>query len=218
MLKAQDRAVIEYGNLPDSMIVFTSPRPLITDKSETMLYSSFWSIELLFSGNGFGAGCSYSTQLSPSTSLNALLGVTGNRNSDELEYIDPMSGRTFIPNKVNRLYSLPLTIGVQKRLFRESLSESFRPFIGAGLGYSMILQIPYDQNGAEPNRQTLVHGRPAGYVSIGSAFGSDGRTSLSALIRYYYVPFGGNGIESIRDLPMTDFGGLFIALGIAFGN
>jgi hypothetical protein len=38
------------------------------------------------------------------------------------------------------------------------------------------------------------------------------------LIRYYYIPFGGNGIDSIKDLPMKDFGGLFIALGIAFGN
>jgi hypothetical protein len=218
ILHAQEKGFIEFGNVPDSMIVFSSPRPLITDNAETLRYSSFWSIELLFSGNGFGAGCSYSTHLSSTLSVNAILGITGNRNSDELEYIDPMTGRTFIPNKVNSLYSFPLTIGMQKRLFRESLSESFRPFIGAGLGYSMILQVPYDQNGFEPDRRTLAHGRPAGYINLGSAFGSEGRTSLSALIRYYYIPFGENGIESIKDLPMKDFGGLFIALGIAFGN
>lgn len=218
MVYAQDKGVIEYGNVPDSMIVFKSPRPLLTDKTETIKYSSFWSIEVLFSGNGFGGGFSYSSQVSPTFSMNAHLGITGNRNSDELEYIDPYTGRTFIPNKVNRLFSFPLTLGLQKRLFKESLSESFRPFIGAGLGYSMILQVPYDQNNIEPDRRTLAHGRPAGYVSIGSAFGSEGRTSLSALIRYYYIPFGGNGIESINDLPMKDFGGLFIALGIAFGN
>ena len=217
-MHAQVKGLIEYGNVPDSMIVFSSPRPLLTDNAETIKYSSFWSIELLFSGNGFGGGASYSSHLSPTLSMNAHLGITGNRNSDELEYIDPFTGRTFIPNKVNRLFSFPLTIGLQKRLFRESLSESFRPFIGAGLGYSMILQVPYDQNGIEPGRSTLAHGRPAGYLSLGSAFGSEGRTSLSALIRYYYIPFGGNGIESINDLPMKDFGGLFIALGIAFGN
>jgi hypothetical protein len=218
ILHAQEKGLIEFGNVPDSMIVFTSPRPLITDNAETLKYSSFWSIELLFSGNGFGAGCSYSKHLSPTLSLTALLGITGNRNSDELEYIDQLTGRTFIPNKVNSLYSFPFTIGMQKRLFQESLSESFRPFIGAGLGYSMILQIPYDQNGFEPDRRTLAHGRPASYLSIGSAFGSEGRTSLSALIRYYFIPFGGNGIDSINDLPIKDFGGLFIALGIAFGN
>ena len=218
IVHAQEKGLIEFGNVPDSMIVFTSPRPLITENVETLKYSSFWSIELLFSGNGFGAGCSYSKHLSPTLSLTALLGITGNRNSDELEYIDPMTGRTFIPNKVNSLYSFPLTIGLQKRLFQESLSESFRPFIGAGLGYSMILQVPYEQNGFEPDRRTMAHGRPAGYFSIGSAFGSEGRTSLSALIRYYYIPFSGNGIDSIKDLPMKDFGGLFIALGIAFGN
>jgi len=212
------KGVLEYGNVPDSMIVFSSPRPLLSDNHETVRYSSFWSIELLFSGNGFGMGSSYSKQLSPTLSLQALLGITGNRNSDELEYIDPMTGRTFIPNKVNRLYSFPLTIGLQKRVFKESLSESFRPFFGAGVGYSMILQIPYEQNVIEPRNKTLAHGRPAGYISIGSAFGSEGRSSLSALIRYYYIPFGGNGLESINDLPMKDFGGLFIALGIAFGN
>lgn len=217
-MMGQDKSVVEYGSAPDSMIVFKSPRPLITQQMESMQHSSFWSLELLFSGNGFGAGFSYSKQLSTSLSMNALLGLTGNRNSDELEYIDPFTGSTFIPNKVNRLFSFPLTIGLQQRLFRESLSESFRPFIGCGMGYAMILQVPYGQNLVQTEQRTLAHGRPTGYVSLGSAFGSEGRTSLSALIRYYVIPFGGSGLESIKDLPITDFGGLFIALGIAFGN
>ena len=209
---------MEFGSLPDSMIVFKSPRPLISDQQEMIQSSSFWSIELLFSGNGFGAGCSFSKHLSPTLSLQALLGITGNRNSDELEYIDPFTGNTFIPDKINRLFSFALTIGLQKRLFKESLSDSFRPFIGAGLGYAMIVQIPYNQNLIQTEQRTLAHGRPAGYIAIGSAFGSEGRTSLSATMRYYYVPFGGNGLESIKELPIRDFGGLFIALGIAFGN
>jgi hypothetical protein len=82
----------------------------------------------------------------------------------------------------------------------------------------MIVQIPYNQNLIQTEQRTLAHGRPAGYIAIGSAFGSEGRTSLSATMRYYYVPFGGNGLESIKELPIRDFGGLFIALGIAFGN
>lgn len=217
-MMGQDKSMIDYGSVPDSMMVFKSPRPLINQQEETMQHSSFWSIELLFSGNGFGAGCSYSKQLNPSLSMNALLGMTGNRNSDELEYIDPFTGSTFIPNKVNRLFSFPLTIGMQQRLFRESLSDSFRPFIGCGLGYAMILQVPYGQNLVQTEQRTLAHGRPTGYVSLGSAFGNEERTSLSALIRYYVIPYGGTGLESIKDLPITDFGGLFIALGIAFGN
>ena len=108
--------------------------------------------------------------------------------------------------------------GLQKRLFRESLSESFRPFIGGGIGYAMILQVPYNQNLIQTEQRTLAHGRPAAYLSLGSAFGNEGKTSLSALIRYYVIPFGGTGLDSIKNLPITDFGGLFIALGIAFGN
>ena len=54
ILHAQEKGLIEFGNVPDSMIVFTSPRPLITNNAEILKYSSFWSIELLFSGNGFG--------------------------------------------------------------------------------------------------------------------------------------------------------------------
>jgi len=218
IMKAQDKPLIEFGSVPDSMIVFRSPRPLITDQKETTQQSSFWSVELLFSGNGFGAGCSFSKHFSSSLSMNILLGLTGNRNSDELEYIDQSTGSTFVPDKVNRLFSFPLTFGLQKRLFRESLSESFRPFIGGGIGYAMILQVPYNQNLIQTEQRTLAHGRPAAYLSLGSAFGNEGKTSLSALIRYYVIPFGGTGLDSIKNLPITDFGGLFIALGIGFGN
>jgi len=218
LMNGQEKSITEFGAVPDSMIVFKSPRPLITEQMESLKHSSYWSIEMLFSGNGFGAGFSYSKHISSTVSLHGLLGMTGNRNSDELEYIDPFTGATFIPNKVNRLFSFPLTLGLQYRLFKESLSDSFRPFIGGGIGYAMILQVPYNENLVQTEQRTLAHGRPAGYVGLGSAFGSEGRTSLSALIRYYFIPYGGAGLESIKDLPISDFGGLFIALGIAFGN
>jgi hypothetical protein len=32
--------------------------------------------------------------------------------------------------------------------------------------------------------------------------------------RYYLIPFGGEGLESIRGRPMKDFNGLFISLAI----
>ena len=203
---------------PDTMMIFKSPHPLLSDTTKKSLYTKFWSIELLFSGNGFGAGLSYTRTINNTLSWNALLGISGARNTDELEYIDPYTGSTFVYDKINRLYSLPLTIGLQKRVFSESLSESFRPFVGAGIGYSMIIQTPYGQSYIDSVGKSLVHGRPAGYVSIGSSFGEEGRTMLSIHGRYYIIPFGGSGLESVKDLPIKDFGGFFIALGISFGG
>jgi hypothetical protein len=51
---------------------------------------------------------------------------------------------------------------------------------------------------------------------MGANFGSNNKTLVSANIRYYIIPFGGEGLESIKDLPITQFGGIFLSL--SFGT
>jgi hypothetical protein len=205
-------------NVPDSLIVFTSAKPLLADSLDDRIYKRIWGFNILFSGNGFGAGFFYQRLYTPTISGFIDLGISGARNTDELEYLDPYTGRPFVPGKVNRLYMFPLMAGIQYRLFAGTLSESLRPFVNIGAGPALIMAAPYPEAFFGSVSSATLYGRFGGFAGIGAAIGAMNRTSLSVNLRYYYIPFGGNGLESIKDLPITDFGGLFLTLSVGFAG
>lgn len=204
--------------IPDTMMVFSPSKPLFSDTMSNSLYAHVWGVELLFSGNGFGAGFMYQKLFSKKVSGFIHIGVSGARNTDEIEYIDPYTGYPFIPGKVNRLFCAPLTVGVHYRLFSNSISETFRPFLSCGIGPALIVQAKYDDPYFASIRNATLHGRPAGFLGFGAGIGNEARSMLSIQGRYYYIPFGGKGLESIKDIPITDFGGFFIALQLLFSK
>ena len=204
--------------IPDTMMVFSPSKPLFSDTMSSTLYSHIWGVELLFSDNGFGTGFVYQKLISKKVSGFIHLGVSGARNTDEIEYIDPYTGYPFIPGKVNRLFCAPLTVGIQYRLFSNSLSESFRPFLSCGIGPALIVQAKYDDPYFTSISNATLHGRPAGFLGFGAGIGNQARSMLSIQGRYYYIPFGDKGLESIKDIPIRDFGGFFISLQLLFSK
>jgi len=207
----------------DTLIVFSSPRPLL----ETSLQrpkTSAAGIDLLFSGSGWGVGGFFHTKVVEDLTFTAHIGISGKRNTDEFE--NALLGPTpVVWDKVNRLFMFPVTVGLQQRLFSATLQESFRPFIGFGVGPTMIVSTPYlREDPYEGVRfyeffssfaDAVTYVRPGGYIGAGAMFGPPNQGStLGVNIRYYYIPFGGAGIESIRQSPITDFGGVFLSLSI----
>jgi len=202
----------------DTTIIFTSPRPLLSESQQDKLHSKAWGLDLLFSSNGFGAGAFYQRFFTENTTGFVNFGISGARNSDEFEQYNPYTGQITVPNKVNRLYIFPLTLGVEYRLFADKIAESFRPHINAGVGTTFILATPYDREFFLAFGHANGYTRFGGFVGIGANVGSSSKSLMGVNVRYYFIPFGGNGLESIRDLPITDFGGLFLTLSVGIIN
>ena len=143
-------------------------------------------------------------------------------------------GNSIIPDKINRLLLLPLTVSVQYRLFKDDIVDNLRPFITAGLGPTMIFVAPYAHPTTyissdssyyytDPGKieffSSLKYGKLrytiGGFIGAGVLFGMDKGTITSLSVKYFLAPFP-SGIEVMKNGYMKNFGGLFITL--AFGS
>ncbi len=153
----------------------------------------------------------------------------------EFEFIDPYYGISYTPGKLNRFLVIPLMAGIQYRLFREDIVDTFRPYINAGAGPAMVYMMPYVQftELAEGFVQTdqveffksLGKGQPhytiGGFVGFGANFGTERTNIFGVNFRYYYTHIFGDGLPSLynsynRQVSATknDFGGFVISLNV----
>lgn len=172
-------------------------------------------IDLLVSANGFGLGTFYRHEYSDDLSGFVDFSISEAADEKEIEFIDPYTGQTFIPGKVNRFLLLPLLVGIQHRIFREDITDNFRPYINLAIGPTMIFVFPYD----EEYLTAIGKGRPkytfGGYAGVGAYFGSERSSLLGLNLRYYFLPYPG-GLESMRNVYMKQFGGFFVTM--SFGS
>ena len=218
---------------PDSMVRYApdSSRLLFTPADSFAVHrqesaTAFWGFSLLFSPYGLGAGVLYHYRFSPLLRGFLNLDISGIRKTDEFEYYYPGQNQFLVPDKINRLYTLPLTIGVQYRLFQETFAETFQPFLLIGVGPGIIAATPYREN-RQPDGAFIdfwsalgdvdLYIRPAVVGGMGIQFTTFTESLAQFTIRYYYVPFGNPGLESIAGIPITNFGGLFLALTFLLG-
>ncbi len=205
----------QTGYDPNEPIIFEPVVPLLEDTDEATSDNS-WGFELLFSQSGFGFGMHWTAAWDADWYTSFAFGINGARNSDEFEVYDEINNRIYVPNKVNRLYNIPITYSVLRRVFRETLTETLRPYLQAGVGASVIVASPYDQEFFSSFGDADTFVRPAAFFGVGAWVG-DPKVSLTSVnIRYYSIPFGGDGLESIRDLPIENFGGVFLSLNVGF--
>ncbi len=199
---------------PDTVFIFNSPRSLIDDDGDYSGVKTSFGADLVFSENGFGGGIFYQRNFGANYFGFISLYISGARNTDEFDYYDPYTGTYRVPDKINRLYIFPMTIGVLKTIFNDEIADSFRPYFSAGIGPTFILSTPYDKEFFDAFGSASGYTRLGGFLGIGANFSSGSNTLLSANIRYYYIPFGGNGLESIKGLPITNFGGIFLSFSV----
>jgi hypothetical protein len=212
----------------DTSIVFKPSSPLIQHTALFEPFSDAWGGDILISTNGFGLGVFYRHEYSETISGVIHFLISDVKDDAEVERFDYF-GQSTILGKKNRLLMMPLTFGVQYRLFKDDIADNFRPFVSAGLGPTMIFVAPYARmdsvylsGGGAVQQQSQVefftslkYGQMrytfGGYIGAGAYFGID-RSSISGLsVRYYYVPFP-KGIEVMDGGRATRFGGLYISL------
>ena len=200
---------------PDSAITFGSIQQAPNMHPLPVERTNSWGVDLMVSTNGFGLGTFYRHEYSDELSGFLDFSISEAKDDDEVDYIDPYTGISFSPGKVNRFLVLPLFIGLEKRLFKDDILDNFRPYINAAAGPSMIYVFPYNQE----YFSALGKGRPkytfGGYVGIGAFFGSERSNLLGLNLRYYYLPYF-SGLESLQNVSKRQFGGFFITLN--FGS
>jgi hypothetical protein len=199
---------------PDSTFVFNSPRPLINEADNPEYLKHAIGLDLTFSNNGFGLGGFLHQKLFDEVNGFVNLYVSGARNTDEFEQWDPAYQDYKVYGKVNRVFMMPLTFGVEKYMFTKEISESFRPFISAGAGPTFIFTTPYDKEFFSAFANTQSYIRFGGFLGFGTYISSKGNNIMGLHVRYYWIPFGGKGIESVINHPMTDLGGLYLSLSV----
>lgn len=203
----------------DSVYVFTPARPLIdTNRLRTALPQAF-GLNVLFSNSGYGLGFFYERKFSQTLSGFFDLAMNGARKGDELEVFnrDPNSVHYltyYVPNKVNRVYHMPLMIGVKKNVFGDALFNNFRPFFSVGVGGTLIMTTPYNKEFFSAFGDASFDATYGGFVGFGAEL-SERSPGIAFSARYYYLPKE-PGVESVVKEPITDFGGLFLTLNVPF--
>jgi len=217
----------------DSTIIFKSPRPLLTITDIKDALNMGWGINLSFGLSGFGAGASYHFFPNEKESYFFDFNINGAKGSDELEYIDYNTGQLYVPNKIYRLYVFNFNVAYYRSILVDVLSDSFKPYIAIGGGMSFIGASPYgiyekdgvvSVNGVPLEIVSIFRSwgemsffpRGSGFLGIGATFGKNPYRITDFSIRYYIIPFGGDGLESVRGVPITNFGGL--QLNFKFGT
>ncbi|MFN3134853.1 MAG: hypothetical protein ACK44H_04700, partial [Candidatus Kryptonium sp.] len=196
----------------DSIIVYDSPSDF--KLVDTVGFKKAWGIDLSVANNGFAFGTFYKYNLRDVYSLQMILNFMTAKDKNEVEYIDPWTGQTFVPNKVNRIMVLPLSLSFQYRLFKNELADNFRPFLTVGVGPTLIFTTPYEKEFFSSLKYGRAHYTVNFYVGAGAYIGLDPRTISGLSVRYYFIPYP-KGIESLRNRPIKEFGG--INLTLSFG-
>jgi hypothetical protein len=196
-----------------------------------------WGLDVLISNDGFGLGGFYRREFSPDLFGFVSLSIAESKDSREMERIDPFTQVSFVPGKLNRFMVVPLMVGVQRRLFREDITDNFRPYVNAGIGPTLIYSSPFTEFVETPLglavRQveffkSFGKGQPhytaSGFIGAGANFGTDTRNLFGLNFRYYFTYLFGEGLPSLYDTSegnfgqvaarKNDFGGFFITLNM----
>jgi hypothetical protein len=122
------RALILFFLLP---LIFTSAQrigKIAPEKPPIVFPANTWGGDLMFGEGGFGLGTFYRRSFSRNWAGFVDLSFSEMKDEQEIEYVD-YYGNTFVYNKQNRVFLLPLNFGFQYRLFSDALTEGFRPYL-----------------------------------------------------------------------------------------
>jgi hypothetical protein len=193
----------------DSLIVYDAPPDY--KLVDTAGFKKSWGIDLSVATNGFALGTFFRYKIGDVYFIQTNLNFMTAKDETEVEYIDPWTGQTFVPNKVNRILVMPLSFSIQYRLFKDELSDNLRPFLTAGAGPTLIFTTPYEKEFFSSLKYGRAHYTVNFYIGVGAYIGLDPRTISGLSVRYYFIPYS-KGIESLRGKPLKEFGGINLTL------
>jgi outer membrane protein W len=174
-----------------------------------------WSLNLSFSDNGFGAGATLYKHLNKDITVFGSLYFSAAKDDREFETTD-IYGNTYVPYKVNRMFMIPVDIGLQYRLFREDVTDDLRPNVSFGITPAAIIYTPYSEGFLSSFGKAKAKYTIGGFAGFGVDYLTSKTSSLSMNVRYYYINLFDNGIESLQGKQKTFFGGLYFNFSYNF--
>lgn len=173
------------------------------EPAEKNPYGSGIGAQVLLTNNGFGLGGYWQTALTAGASFTAELNLGAGKDEREVSFFDRF-GRKDIPDKANYLLLVPAQIGLQQRLFQETIEENFRPFLQLTTGPTLGWEYPYfeDENGNQlfdEGEKTFdaVSALPKGHlrfglggtVAFGAHFGRSRKVTQGVRFGYTFTHF-----------------------------
>lgn len=198
-------------------LVHSQNLPVYSLKSNTEPVNN-WSLNLMFSDNGFGLGGQKHFPLTKDLSAFAGVFFSGAKDGREFEQSD-IFGNTTTPYKENRLFMLPvINLGLQYRVFRKEVSDNMRPYVNFGLSPAAIVYTPYNKSFFESFNFAKAKFTVGAFAGVGVDYLTNSVTSLSFNVRYYYLSLFGEGIKSISFNEKKQFGGVYFVFSYNFMN
>jgi hypothetical protein len=199
-----------------------------------------WGLELMLSMDGFGGGVFYRHEYTADLSGFLSFSISEAKDEKEFEMYDPYYQITYTPGKLKRFMVLPLMVGLEYRLFREDITDTFRPYLTAAAGPTMIYVMPYVNiipgTGGNPGSieqveffKSIGRGSPrytgSVYLGFGAHFGSEKGPPMGVNFRYYFTYLLGDPIPSMFSSQSLEivgtkksFGGFFIIFSVGLGS
>ena len=173
-----------------------------------------WGIDLMFGEGGFGLGTFYQHNFTSTLTGFTDFSISESKDEKEVEYFNYYSGNSTVVGKKNRVFLMPLNFGFQQRLFENSITDNLRPYINAGIGPSMVVTTPYEDEFFSSFKKAQARFTLGGYFGIGANFGLDKANLLGLNLRYYIIHFFNNGVEGLENRYMNDLGGFYLTLNL----
>lgn len=199
---------------PDSEYAFLPIKDVAPDTAEK---ANALGADIMLGNSGFGLGFFYRQSIGGSLSWTISISGSEAKAPNEMEtyYYDFYGNiQKTVIGKVNQLFVFPAMIGLQYRLFKDDITDSFRPYVLAGVGPNVVLSMPYDQPFSRSVAGAHSYFGLGGYVGGGAYFGLDQNSLFGVSLRYYILPMS-RGIESLQGQPMSNFSTFFLAFNIA---
>jgi len=207
-INAQDSVRI---NSQDTLKKFTKQKIVYT-KNEPR---ANWGAAVMYGENGFGLTGTIYKNIGRTTDLFFSLSFSGISDANEVEYVD-YYGNVYVSNKVNRIFSIPLNIGLKKYIFHDDIEGNLKPFLTIGVAPTLLLSTPFDKSYFSAFGYTQADFAIGPFAGIGLEYIETQSMGLSINLRYYYLPVLSDGIMSIKDKQITDVGGIQLSFGFNF--
>lgn len=200
----------------DSEYAFMPIRDLTPD---TASKSNTLGLNIMLGNNGFGMGFFYKQAITGTLSWTISLSGSEAKAPNEVEsYYYDYYGNVYktVFGKVNQLFVIPAMVGLQYRLFKGEITETFQPYVNAGVGPDLVLAFPYNEPFSRSVSDAHSYFGPGAYIGAGSYFGLTSNSVMGISIRYYILPMSKSyQIESLQDQPMANFNTFFLSFDIA---
>jgi len=175
--------------------------------------SNSWGIDIMFGDAGFGLGTFLRKQFDVKWSAFADISFSETKDEREFEYIDYF-GNIFTVGKKNRVFQVPLNFGAHYRIFENTIADNLRPYLSAGVGPTIIITTPYEDEFFNSFGRAQAKYALGGYIGLGANFGLDKSSLVGINVRYYYSKILSGGVESLEGREKTEIQGFFITLNL----